>query len=213
MIIGLQQLSVFQVSNRQSTTLISSKPISPLPSPLPLVIDPLTTLAGGGLPGSPSAVLDITDTTGLKTQAQLWFMFLPILTPFVSSSSPQYTIAILDSSNLDDAIDNTTYVFRMEEIQPNRVPTVRRVILEYRDLGICNVNCLITGTNDKGEVIFVSNQQKIGNTIPTGTILTSFFDITLTAFRPQVAFTRSPGSGPLAIISTTLIGESEQVTL
>lgn len=138
---------------------------------------------------------------------------LPILTPFVSSSSPQYTLAVLDSNNYDDPIDNTTYVFRMEEIKQNCVPTVRRVILEYRDLGLCTVTCIISGTNDNGQIVTNSLKKQIGNKTPTGTILTAFFDLTLTGFRPQIAFTRKPGDGPLCIISTTIVGEHEEVSL
>lgn len=214
MIIGLQSAQVF-VSTRQPNTLqqtLLSNQIA-LPSPLTPTLATGNALSGGGNPGAPSTVGGITDLTGLGGNAQLWLMFLPVSTPFVAPGTPQYTLAILDSTDFDDQVDTAYYSFRMEEVIPNRVPTVRRVVLQYRDLGLATITALLTATNDNGEVLAATKTNNIGNAQPTNTILTSFFDLQITGFRPQLAFTRNAGAGPLSIISVTMVGEVEEVTL
>jgi len=214
MIIGVQSAVVF-LSTRQpntlQTTLLANQVA--LPSPVTPTLATGNALAGGGNPGAPSSVAGVTDLTGLGASAQLWLMFLPVLTPFVASGSPQYTLAILDSTDFDDPVDTAYYSFRMEEVIPNRVPTVRRVILQYRDLGEATITALLTATNDKGQVLASTKTNDIGNALPTNTILTSFFDIEITGFRPQLAFTRNSGAGPLSIVSVTMVGEVEEVSL
>lgn len=163
---------------------------------------------GGGVPGTPTGssqgvALPFGENGGVL--GTTWFLFVPTQ----DSYSRRCYIATYDIGSFDDDVDASRYSYRAEDILKNRVPTVNRVILNYRDLGPAKLTVTITGTNDNGEVVSNSVETKLGNTIPTGAILTKFVDIQLTAFRPQLSLLRKAGGGPVCITGATMRGEVE----
>jgi hypothetical protein len=138
-----------------------------------------------------------------------FFLFVPTS----ASDTGASFISIFDPSNFNDTVDGSSYSWRSEDIVPGRVPTVRRIILIYTDLGSATITATITGTNDNGNIVTASAQFNIGTSAASGAILTKFIDLTLTAFRPQLSISRAAGGGPVSIVEAVLIGEVEEAVL
>jgi hypothetical protein len=141
--------------------------------------------------------------------ATTFFIFCPTQ---ASDSGASY-IGIFDPSSFDDPNNGSSYSYKIEDVIVGRVPTVRRVILVYKDLGPATITVQLSGTNDNNNIVTASVKAKLGTTGATGALLTAFADVTLTAFRPQLTLSRAAGGGPLSIISATLVGEIEDISL
>jgi len=121
-------------------------------------------------------------------------------------------LAYFDSTTFNDPIDGSTYIYRAEDIVMSRVPTVRRVTLTYLDLGVATLAITITGANDLGALVTNTVTITIGNTIPTGLLLTAFADIVITCFRPQLSIFRAASGGPVQITAALISGTVETET-
>ncbi len=127
-------------------------------------------------------------------------------------------IAAFDITNFNDPNNPSSYSYRAETFQ-GRLPTVRRVLVEYVDLGQATLSISLTGSMgfEAGETI----QQvaagpvsiNIGTAGATGIVMTAACDITLTAYNPQLSWSRAANGGPIAIVSMTMIGTVEEVSL
>lgn len=170
---------------------------------------------GGGQIGTGTGTSNAASTSGVPlgenggVLASTYYLLIPVQ----DVNSGNAYLAMYDLNNLNDADDGSYYTYRMEEVMPLRVPTVRRIGVEYRDVGVANVTFTLTGTNDKGVGISQSKTVRIGTSAATGLIVTLFVDMTFTGFRPQLTVSRAAAGGPLSIVSVTLIGEVEEVTL
>lgn len=123
-------------------------------------------------------------------------------------------LGAFDTTSFDDPQQGSTITFKTEDIVPFRVPTVRRVLLVYRDLGPATLTVSITTTNDNGVVQTVSVPGvTIGNTVATGKLLTKFVDLQATGFRPTLSLTRAPGGGPVSLSIVAFNGVIEKGTL
>jgi hypothetical protein len=127
----------------------------------------------------------------------------------VNSGSAGIVLAYFNEANFNDVLDSSIYVFKAEDIVGSRVPTVRRVVLTYLDLGTATISVTINGTNDLGAVVSNTVVMSIGNIVPTNSLLTAFVDIELTSFRPQLSISRAPGAGPVVITMSQMIGTVE----
>lgn len=187
----------------------------PVPFPQPVPIDPPPPpLSGGGAPGTPVITHNNTgDNGGLGANAAQWLLMLPVLIPFNPTTTKQHVIAVFDTTDFNDPLDVTYYSYKVEDVTVNRVPTVRRIILSYRDLGVVTIGIFLEGSNDNGQVKRVNTRATIGNGQPTRRILTAIIDLELTAFRPQLTIVRPSFAGPLSIIAVTILGDVEEVTL
>lgn len=134
------------------------------------------------------------------------------MTPVIEPAGAK-TLRIFDTTNFDDPLVSSAYSFRMEDVVLQRVPTIRRVVLAYHDIGKATIGVTIKGTNDDGDPVSASTTVTIGSAEATGNLLTKFVDLELTAFRPQTSINRTAGAGPLSIATVTLCGEVEEVTL
>lgn len=141
--------------------------------------------------------------------ATTFFLFVPA----VRFDTGDPYIGIFDTTDFDDPNAASSYSWRAEDIAVARVPTVRRVILVYTDLGVAKITVTLSGTNDLNNVISASQTVTIGTSGASGAQLTAFVDVALTAFRPQLTISRAAGGGPLSIVSATLTGEVEKSTL
>jgi len=164
---------------------------------------------GGGQPGggSGNAYVPFTENGGF--QATQYLLFVPTQSV---NGGPAYISTFLPN-DWNDPTDGSSYSYRMEDVIVGRVPTVRRLFVVYRDLGLATVTFTVSGTNDNAQVVSQSQTKTLGNPNPTGALLSAFFDIALSAYRPQVSHSRAAGSGPLSIVSVTIIGEVEDTSL
>jgi hypothetical protein len=164
---------------------------------------------GGGTPGtgtgsSIGAGLPIGENGGVV--ANTWFLF----DPTQNIASGLSYLGFYDTASFDDQLDGSSYSYRVEDIISHRVPTVNRLVLTYRDLGLATVTWTVTGTNDLLQVVSASVTVQLGNKIPTNALLTKFVDISLTAFRPQLSWSRQPNGGPLSLVAVEMRGEVEE---
>jgi len=67
------------------------------------------------------------------------------MVPVQSADLSRVYVGIFDPSSFDDPLDPSYYAYRMEDIQPCRVPVVRRVLLTYRDIGVASLIVTLTG--------------------------------------------------------------------
>ena len=68
-----------------------------------------------------------------------------LMVPVQSADLSRVYVGIFDPSSFDDPLDPSYYAYRMEDIQPCRVPVVRRVLLTYRDIGVASLIVTLTG--------------------------------------------------------------------
>lgn len=159
---------------------------------------------GGGTPGTPSgstAAVVASENGGVI--ASTYFL----LSPVRDINSGNCYFGFFDISSFDDSKDGSEYDYRVEDIDPDGVPTVNWVVIEYRDLGKATIQIVMTGVNDDGVVVSESHPATIGNVVPTNAILTLRQGFGFTAFRPQLKITRAPGAGPLDITRAIFMGE------
>lgn len=107
----------------------------------------------------------------------------------------------------------SSYSWRVEQIAPFRQPTVRRVLVTYKDLGIVTATFSVSGCNDVGNVVSVSQTATWGNNPPTNALFTTKVDLQLTCLNPQLSVYRAANAGPLCIIQAVLVLEVEDVKL
>lgn len=141
--------------------------------------------------------------------ATTYYLFIPVQ----SSDTGTPYIAIFDPTSFNDLNDDSTYSYRQEDIVPGRVPTVRRIILTYRDIGTCTITVTISGINDNGSVVSSSAKVSLGTPQASGNLLTKLVDLTFTGYRPQLSYTRTAGNGPLSVVSASMVGTIEDQTL
>jgi len=170
-------------------------------------------------------IYNLEDRSWIRwTIPNLWVTARPIIAPAGTVTGnaimliPWQTatgtgIGAFVTSNFNDPIQGSSYAYRIEDVDINRYPTVRRVILTYRDLGKATITVTLTGTNDNAQIVSNSVTIFIGNTVPTNTLITRLVDLTLSAFRPQLSISRAANGGPVSITRATILGESEEVTL
>jgi len=165
------------------------------------------TGGGSGTGGTPATAVPFLENGGFAATA--YFLFVPA----VLSAGGNSFIGAFSASNYNDPNDASSYSYRMEDVIVGRMPTVRRVIVVYRNLGVATLTVTVSGTDDNGAVQSSSDTNTIGSSLADGSLGTSFFDIQLAAYRPQITLSRKAGAGPVSIISVTMVGEVEDVSL
>ena len=136
-----------------------------------------------------------------------------LMLPMIDNVTGIISVGILDVSNFNSDSLPSSVTFRSEDVIPGRVPTVRRVILTYRDMGLASVIVSILGVNDNNVAVSASSTVSIGNLVPTFLLMTKLVDVQLTAFRPQLQITRPANAGPVSIVSVVMLGTVERQSL
>lgn len=132
----------------------------------------------------------------------------------VNSQSAGIVLAYFDETNFNDAIDARSYVFKAEDILADRVPTVRRVIVTYVDLGVATVTAIVSGVDDTGASVSTSATVVLGTAGATGRLMTAFFDMEISCFRPQLTLSQTANGGPFQMSTALMVGTVEkEVTL
>lgn len=119
----------------------------------------------------------------------------------------------LDPTNFDDPGLGGFYNWKMEDVIAGRTPTVSRIIVSYRNLGVASFTLTLTGTNDKGDTVTNSTPVTIGTVAATGRIASKVIGLALTGQNLQASISRVPGSGSLSITKLRLEGRVETTVL
>lgn len=137
-----------------------------------------------------------------------------LLIPMQDSYSAIQSVGIFDPTKFNDDTLPSSLSFKAEDIVPGRVPTVRRVVLTYRDFGPATITMFITVSSLNGVVQSMSSGPiQLGNTNPTFTLLTKLVDMTITGFRPQLSIFRDKNAGPVSIVQAVMLGMVERQQL
>ena len=121
------------------------------------------------------------------------------------------------TQGFNDPLASSEYFWRYEQIPGiqgssggYRSPTIRRLIVTYRDLGQVTTTWTITGSNDLGQVVSKSVGVSWGNKVPTLRLMTTKVDIMFTCIMPQISVFRDKNAGPLSIAQMFPVGTVEE---
>lgn len=157
-----------------------------------------------------SAIYGPTNSAAYSIPTSLLLFAFPMVDAVTGAP---YICAFDPTQGYNDPRDGSQHYFRVEELAPYRTPTVRRVIITYRDMGPCQVTITLNGTNDKQEQVSVSVTVPFGSENPSFTLKTIAADLQLTAMNIQCVISREADGGQVSIAKLTLIGEVEEQTL
>ena len=161
-------------------------------------------LTGTGIsnPSPPPA----TETTSLLQ------VFRYLLVPTLGTTGK--VLSYYDAGSFNDTVDGCTYIFKAEDIIADRVPTARRVIITYIDLGVATLHVTVSSVNDNGVINTQQTAITIGTVTASGILSTAYADLSVTGYRPQVTLFRSANGGPVFISHVVVTGTVEkEVTL
>lgn len=113
------------------------------------------------------------------------------------------------AAGFDDPSDAGSYFWRVEELMVGRKPTISRLFVTYRDLGLVTVTFTLTGVQDDQTVVTNSATVVLGNASPTGFLMTKEVDLPLSGMNMQLSVARAAGVGPLSISKIKICGRVE----
>lgn len=121
------------------------------------------------------------------------------------------------NNGYNDPVASSFYAFKSEDVLQGRTPTISRVIVTYRDLGVVTAVFTLTGTLEGkvvGGLTGDGSMQAVtlGNQLATGRLMTKFVDLSLTAQNIQLMVVRAAGAGPLSIAKVLMCGRVEEQT-
>jgi hypothetical protein len=112
----------------------------------------------------------------------------------------------------NDPLNPSMHSYKVEEVMHGRTPTVTRLLVTYRDLGIVQVVFTFSFTNDAGQVQSSSINATLGNNPSTNKLLTKmlFPNSAITGQNLQLTINRAANAGPLSIAKITICGKIEK---
>lgn len=191
----------------------------PTPIPKPPLGPPFPKGGGGSTPTAGTRSTGFVNIPasngGVFAQAQI------ALYPCFNVNTQQVEFHAWDpTQGYNDPLASSEYFWRYEQIPGMegssggyRQPTIRRLIVTYRDLGQVTTTWTITVSNDQGQVKSNSVSIGWGNKIPTGRLMTTAIDIVMTGMMPQISVFRDKNAGPLSIAQMFPVGEVETTRL
>jgi hypothetical protein len=135
-----------------------------------------------------------------------------LLVPVKNLNNNQSSLGLFQVGVYNDPAQGSSHSYKVEDIIANYVPTIRRVVITYRDLGVANITVTINGTDDSGTVVTQSAAATIGTGGAPGILKTAFVDIGITCYRPQLTISRAANGGPVSISTVTMIGRVDATT-
>jgi hypothetical protein len=134
-----------------------------------------------------------------------------VLFPIYVSATGMAFMYTLDPTNFNDLNSASAYTWKQEDVICGRQPTINRIYVSHRDLGIAKINVFIAGNNDAGALEVNSTPMTLGTVAASGRIITTVWDqVNLTAQNLQLAISRDAGSGPVSITKVRLEGAVEK---
>jgi hypothetical protein len=137
------------------------------------------------------------------------------LFPMVDAVSGRVGFYAFDPSNgFDDPYAGSFYSFKVEDVVPGRVPTIRKIIASYTDLGVATATFSLSGTlfmaPSTQQIVTASTSVQIGTSAFTGRIMTTLIDLSITGMNLQLTITRAARGGPLSFTKIILCGNVER---
>lgn len=123
-----------------------------------------------------------------------------------------------DPTNFNDAASGSFYDWKIEDVIAGRIPTINRVIISYRDLGVASILVNLSGVtgpqdpNQPNSPVNQSTTLTIGTASARGVICTVIWGITLSAANLQLSVVRAANAGPVSITKVRLEGKVETTT-
>lgn len=149
----------------------------------------------------------LTTSGGLVGSGQIFGFF------FVDSNTGKTYFSTFDPFDLNDAYDGSFYQTKQEDVAIYRKPTVRGVVIVYRNLGLCSFKVTVSVMTDTIAASKTANVQ-VGTSAADNSLMTLKVDFNnLSGERPQITIQKNASSGPLDIISMTLVMQVEDTTL
>jgi hypothetical protein len=121
-------------------------------------------------------------------------------------------VLTLDPTNFDDQANGSTYSWKVEDVIAGRQPTINRVIISYRDLGVATITVTLSGNDDSGNALSINQVATIGTVAGSKKILSVVLGLALTAQNLQLNVTRPPAGGPVSITKVRMEGKVEMTT-
>lgn len=120
----------------------------------------------------------------------------------------------LDTTNFDTETE-AQYTFRVEDLQEGTQVTTTRLRIKYRNLGKAKVQITLRGMySEQTKTIKLGPGTINGQTraVPAADnrLYIAYCDFTFTDESPQVNIYRAANSGPLSIISVTMMGADQK---
>lgn len=116
-----------------------------------------------------------------------------------------------DPTNFNDPNSGSFYNYKVEDIICGRQPTINRIFISHRDLGLATITLTITGNDDSKNVISNSTTIALGTVAASGRIVTTVWDqISFTCQNPQISITRAANGGPVSITKLRVEGRVEK---
>lgn len=112
----------------------------------------------------------------------------------------------------NDPVNASMHSYKVEEIMHGRTPTVTRLLVTYRDLGIARVVFTFTFTDDSGATQSSSIPAELGNAQQTNKLITKmlFPNSAITGQNIQLTVNRAANAGALSIVKITICGRIEK---
>jgi hypothetical protein len=114
-----------------------------------------------------------------------------------------------DTTDFNDIAFGSFYSWKVEDVLAGRTPTISRVIISYRDLGVATLTATLTGTDDAANVITSTQDIQIGTVAASGRICSQLVGIALTGQNLQLSVERLANGGPVSITKVRMEGRVE----
>lgn len=112
----------------------------------------------------------------------------------------------LNPANFNDPSSASSYSFKVEDVLAGRTPTISRIIVSYRDLGVATITLTLSGIDDNQAVQTNSITVNIGTTLATKKVCTLIVGLALSANNLQLTITRLANAGPVSITKIRMEG-------
>ncbi len=141
------------------------------------------------------------------TPAPLYLALFPL--EWNPGAGLSFYFSTFDPTNFNDPNMGSFYNWKVEDVLAGRTPTINRVIISYRDLGVATITVTLTGTDDSAAVVTSTQGITIGTVAASGRICSQVVGISLTGQNLQLSVQRAAGAGPVSITKVRMEGRVE----
>lgn len=118
------------------------------------------------------------------------------------------------AKGFNDPLNARSHSFRVEEMEPSMIPTIRALALTYRDMGLATTTFTIEGSLDSGALVNTSKTEVWGTpspAIPSFKLFTRLVYFGISCLNPQLTVSQEANAGSLSIAKIVMFGEIEEL--
>jgi hypothetical protein len=161
----------------------------------------IVTVAGVA---SNSSTFTVTNPSNGGTGAPIGMFLIPC-----QQFDTQVVLAF-DFTDFDDPSIGSFYAYKVQQVIAGRTPTVNRVIVTYRDLGVVTFTIQLSGIDQNTlQEVFLMTTATVGTAGADNTEKTLVWGINKTLQNIQLSVVKNPGDGPLCITGARTEGRVE----